>query len=107
MKFLNKMNQLVLFCILMLSAYTFAQPPAEDLQDSLTADSLHADSLSKISLTLDVDTSNAVDTNKVEHVDAGIKKNSYCRKGAFSERLCYGNSLCSTNGDTSPFFRNA
>ena len=76
MKFLNKMNQLVLFCILMLSAYAFAQPLAQDLQDSLPLDSLHADSLSKISLALDVDTSNAVDTNKVERIDAGIEVSS-------------------------------
>lgn len=73
MKFLNKTKQLVLFCILMLSAYTFAQPTAQDLQDSLTADSLHADSLSKISLAADVDTSNVINTNKVEHIDAGIE----------------------------------
>ena len=73
-KLLKELNWFAQLCVLMLTANAFAQPPALDLQDSLTTDSLHADSLSKISLALDVDTSNAVDTNKVEHIDAGITK---------------------------------
>ena len=59
----------MLFCILMLAVCAIAQPSAQDLQDSLDADSL-----SKISLALDVDTSNAVDMNKVDHIDAGVEK---------------------------------
>jgi hypothetical protein len=58
-----------LFCILMLAVCAIAQPSAQDLQDSLDADSL-----SKISLTADIDANNVVDTNKVESVDAGIEK---------------------------------
>ena len=71
MKLSKRMNLFALFCILMLTVHVFARKPAQNLQDSLTADSL-----SKISLALDVDTSNAVDTNKVEHVDAGIEVSS-------------------------------
>ena len=84
-KFLKELNWFAQLCVLMLSAYAFAQPPAQDLQDSLTTDSLHADSLSKISLALDVDTSNAVDTNKVEHIDAGITKEVFPVNDYFPE----------------------
>ena len=98
----HRMKLFSLFFMLMFAVCAFAQPSAQNLQDSLDADSL-----SKISLVLDVDTNGVVDTNKVEHIDAGIEKNSYCRKRVFPERFCYGNSLCRTNGDTSPFFRNA
>ena len=62
-------RQIFVCCILMLAVCAFAQPSAQDLQDSLDADSL-----SKISLALDVDTNGVVDTNKVEHIDAGIEK---------------------------------
>lgn len=65
----HRMKLFSLFCILMLAVCAIAQPSAQDLQDSLDADSL-----SKISLVLDVDTNGVVDTNKVESVDAGIEK---------------------------------
>ena len=65
------MRSNVLFCILMLAVCIFAQPSAQNLQDSLDADSL-----SKISLTAGIDANNVVDTNKVELVDAGIEKTS-------------------------------
>jgi len=68
MKILKGTSQFALLCILMLSAYAFAQEPVQDLQDSLTADSLQ-----KISLASDVDTSDAVDTNKVEYIGTGIR----------------------------------
>lgn len=72
------MRSLFVIIVLMLTAHAFAQEPAQDLQDSLVADSLaadslYADSLSKISLAADVDTSNVINTNKVEHIDAGIE----------------------------------
>jgi len=54
--------------MLMLAVCAIAQPSVQNLQDSLDADSL-----SKISLTADIDANNVVDTNKVEHVDAGIE----------------------------------
>lgn len=66
-------NLLVVFVILFSAVHAFAQEPAQDLQDSLDANSLAADSLSKISLTADVDTRNVIDTNKVESIDAGIE----------------------------------
>ena len=69
MKFLKKVNLFAVLCILMFAVCSFAQPSVQDLQDSLGADSL-----SKISLALDVDTNGVVDTNKVEHIDAGIEK---------------------------------
>ncbi len=84
-KLLKELNWFAQLCVLMLTANAFAQPPALDLQDSLTTDSLHADSLSKISLALDVDTSNAVDTNKVEHIDAGITKEVFPVNDYFPE----------------------
>ena len=59
-------RQIFVCCIWMLAVCAFAQPSAQDLQNSLDADSL-----SKISLALDVDTNGVVDTNKVEHIDAG------------------------------------
>ena len=67
-----------LCCVLIFATQALAQEPALDLQDSLAEDSLridslHVDSLSKISLTADIDANNVVDTNKVEHIDAGIK----------------------------------
>ena len=68
------MRSLFVIIVLMLTAHAFAQNPALDLQDSLRVDSLHVDSLSKISLALDVDTNGIVDTNKVEHIDAGVEK---------------------------------
>lgn len=76
---------LVIFAVFIFVANAFAQSPAQDLQDSLTADSLHTDSLSKISLALDVDTSNAVDMNKVEHIDAGITKEVFPINDYFPE----------------------
>ena len=69
------MCSLLVIIVLMLTAPVFALEPALDLQDSLAADSLRVDSLSKISLANDVDTNTIVDTNKVESVDAGISQN--------------------------------
>ena len=68
------MRSLLVIIVLMLTAPVFALEPALDLQDSLAADSLRVDSLSKISLALDVDTNGVVDTNKVESVDAGFER---------------------------------
>lgn len=68
-KFSKRMNLFALFYILMLAVCALAQPSAQDLQDSLDADSL-----SKISLALDVDTNGVVDTNKVKRIDAGIER---------------------------------
>ena len=65
----HRMKLFSLFFMLMFAVCVFAQPSAQNLQDSLDADSL-----SKISLVLDVDTNGVVDTNKVEHIDAGIEK---------------------------------
>ena len=62
-------RQIFVCCILMLAVCALAQPSAQDLQDSLDADSL-----SKISLALDVDTNGVVDTNKVKRIDAGIER---------------------------------
>lgn len=81
----HRMKLFSLFCILMLAVCAIAQPSAQDLQDSLDADSL-----SKISLVLDVDTNGVVDTNKVELIDAGIEKTSdakyeYFPSGFFME----------------------
>lgn len=56
------MRSLFVIIVLMLTAHAFAQNPALDLQDSLRVDSLHVDSLSKISLTADIDANNVVDT---------------------------------------------
>ena len=80
----HRMKLFSLFCILMLSAYTFAQPPAEDLQDSLDADSL-----SKISLVLDVDTNGVVDTNKVESVDVGFERRNSRSKDFFPDGFVF------------------
>ena len=80
MKFLKELNLFALFCVLLLAAHAFAQEPAQNLQDSLAADSLYADSLSKISLAADVDTSNVINTNKVEHIDAGIEDAAFSVK---------------------------
>lgn len=68
-KLLKELNWFAQLCVLMLTANAIAQPAAQNLQDSLDADSL-----SKISLALDVDTSGFVDTNKVESVDAGFER---------------------------------
>ncbi len=51
------------------SAQPFVQP--DDANEPILQDSLETDLLSKISLANDVDTSTIVDTNKVEHIDAG------------------------------------
>ena len=80
MDFLKRVNLFVLFCVLMLAACAFAQPSAPNLQDSL-----EADSLSKISLALDSDTNDAVDTKKVEHVDAGSYRRDLWVKDYFPE----------------------
>jgi len=82
---LKELNWFALLCVLMLSANAFAQPPALDLQDSLTADSLHADSLSKISLTAGIDTNDVVDTNKVESVDVGFERRNSRSKDFFPD----------------------
>ena len=68
------MRSLLMIIVLMLTAPVFALEPALDLQDSLAADSLRVDSLSKISLTAGIDTNDVVDTNKVELIDAGVEK---------------------------------
>lgn len=56
------MRSLFVIIVLMLTAHVFARKPAQNLQDSLRVDSLHVDSLSKISLTADIDANNVVDT---------------------------------------------
>ena len=80
MKFLKNVNLFALFCVLMLAVCAFAQPSTQDLQDSLDADSL-----SKISLALDVDTNGVVDTNKVEHIDAGVNDVAFPVKDYYPE----------------------
>ena len=69
------MRSLLVIIVLMLTAPVFALEPALDLQDSLAADSLRVDSLSKISLALDVDTNGVVDTNKVERTNMLADRN--------------------------------
>jgi len=88
-KLLKELNCFALLCVLMLTANAFAQPPAQDLQDSLPADSLHADSLSKISLALDVDTNTIVDTNKVESVDVGFERRNSRSKDFFPDGFVF------------------
>ena len=80
MKFLKNVNLFALFCVLMLAVCAFAQPSTQDLQDSLDTDSL-----SKISLALDVDTNGVVDTNKVEHIDAGVNDVAFPVKDYYPE----------------------
>lgn len=66
------------FAVFIFVANAFAQSPAQDLQDSLTADSLHADSLAKISLVLDVDSDDADHTNEVdESIGARIRNTDH------------------------------
>jgi hypothetical protein len=57
----------------MFAVCVFAQPSVQpvDANEPVLLDSLETDLLSKISLANDVDTSTIVDTNKVEHIDAG------------------------------------
>lgn len=73
-----------LCCVLIFATQALAQEPAQDLhdslaEDSLRVDSLHVDSLSKISLALDVD------TNKVEHIDAGVNDVAFPVKDYYPE----------------------
>jgi len=68
MEFLKNVNLFELFCVMVLTAYAFAQPS--------TQNSLDADSFFKIPLALDVDTNGIADTNKVEHVEAGVERSS-------------------------------
>ncbi|MBR4785623.1 MAG: hypothetical protein IK012_10300 [Fibrobacter sp.] len=76
-KLLKELNWFALLCVFMLTANAFAQPPAQDLQDSLPADSLHADSLSKISLDLEID------TGKVEPANVPVNKETASKKDYF------------------------
>ena len=89
MKILKGTSQFALLCILMLSAYAFAQEPVQDLQDSLAADSLRVDSLSKISLTAGIDTNDVVDTNKVESVDVGFERRNSRSKDFFPDGFVF------------------
>ena len=65
----------------MLTALVFAL----DLQDSLAADSLRVDSLSKISLTAGIDTNDVIDTNKVERIDPAVEATDYSAKNFFPD----------------------
>lgn len=67
----------VLLFVFVSAVLSFAQPPAQDLQDSLPADSLHADSLSKISLDLEID------TGKVEPANVPVNKETASKKDYF------------------------
>ncbi len=80
MNFLKRVNLFVLSCALMLAAYAFAQPSTQDLQDSLDADSP-----SKISLALEIDTSGVTDTNEDGHIDAGFQRRDLWVKDYFPD----------------------
>lgn len=67
----------VLLFVFVSAVLAFAQPPAQDLQDSLPADSLHADSLSKISL------DHEIDTGKVEPANVPVNKETASKKDYF------------------------
>ena len=75
------MRSLLVIIVLMLTALVFAL----DLQDSLAADSLRVDSLSKISLTAGIDTNDVVDTNKVERIDPAVEATDYSAKNFFPD----------------------
>jgi hypothetical protein len=79
------MRSLLVIIVLMLTAPVFALEPALDLQDSLAADSLRVDSLSKISLTAGIDTNDVVDTNKVERIDPTVEATDYSAKNFFPD----------------------
>lgn len=92
------MRSLLVIIVLMLTAPVFALEPALDLQDSLAADSLRVDSLSKISLTVGIDTNDVVDTNKVERIDPAVEATDYSAKNFFPDVFFCGNSVCCTDG---------
>lgn len=72
----HRMKLFSLFFMLMFAVCVFAQPSMQlvDANEPILQNSLVTDSLSKISLTAGIDANNVVDTNKVEHIDAGIEK---------------------------------
>ncbi len=74
----KRMNLFALFYILVIAVCAIAQPSVQPVEanEPILQDSLETDSLSKISLALDVDTSGFVDTNKVESIDAGVEGSS-------------------------------
>lgn len=86
------MNLFALFCILTLAANVFAQPSVQPVEanEPILQDSLETDSLSKISLALDVDTNGVVDTNKVEHIDVKIEETPDLNVSKKSEPLLLG-----------------
>ena len=81
----HRMKLFSLFFMLMFAVCVFAQPSMQlvDANEPILQDSLETDLLSKISLVLDVDTNGVVDTNKVEHIDAGIEKNPIAEREFF------------------------
>ncbi len=86
------MNLFAFFCILTLAANVFAQPSVQPVEanEPILQDSLETDSLSKISLALDVDTNGVVDTNKVEHIDVKIEETPDLNVSKKSEPLLLG-----------------